>query len=219
MASGAFFGALHFGVSSLQLLVCGYGGVLVSQGKLNSGDLVAVSSQLLQLMRAFAGFSATLSNLAKAITGSESLFSIVKTVPSVDLPVRRHSIVYPKSVEGKLKFEDVTFRYPSRPNQVVLEKFNLVVESGQVVALVGASGAGKSTVGVLLERFYDPIEGRIMLDDNLMVDLDPHWLRRQIGIVEQSPALFDASIRENILYGSFEASEEDLLKASKQVWF
>jgi len=98
--------------------------------------------------------------------------------------------------------ENVSFAYAGRPEHRVLVNLNLVANPGDIIALVGESGAGKSTVGRLIQRYYDPSDGRLLLDGEDFRILDVRWLRAQIGFVEQEPVLFDRPIRENIAYGS-----------------
>lgn len=102
---------------------------------------------------------------------------------------------------GELIFKDVSFSFPSRPTAPILHNFNVHIEPGTVTAIVGRSGSGKSTVGSLLLRFYDPQCGSISLDGVDLKDLNPKWLRQNIGAVNQEPVLFSGTIRENILYG------------------
>ncbi|KAK4261467.1 hypothetical protein QN277_004459 [Acacia crassicarpa] len=118
-------------------------------------------------------------------------------------------------VEGHIQFKGVCFSYPSRPEVVIFNNLNIDIPSGKVVALVGESGSGKSTVISLIERFYEPFSGQILLDGNNIKELDLKWLRRQIGLVNQEPALFATSIRENILYGKDDATLEELQRAVK----
>lgn len=118
-------------------------------------------------------------------------------------------------LEGHIQFKDVCFSYPSRPDVVIFNKFCLDIPSGKIVALVGGSGSGKSTVVSLIERFYEPLSGQILLDGNDIRELDIKWLRQQIGLVNQEPALFATSIRENILYGKDEATLEEITRAAK----
>ncbi|KAL2344233.1 hypothetical protein Fmac_005518 [Flemingia macrophylla] len=116
-------------------------------------------------------------------------------------------------LEGHVKFMDVSFNYPSRPDVAIFNNFCLEIPSGKIVALVGGSGSGKSTVISLIERFYEPLSGQILLDGRNIRDLDIKWLRQQIGLVNQEPALFATSIRENILYGKDDATPEEINKA------
>ena len=118
-------------------------------------------------------------------------------------------------LEGHIEFRDVCFSYPSRPDVIIFNKFGLDIPSGKIVALVGGSGSGKSTVISLIERFYKPLSGTILLDGNDIRDLDLKWLRQQIGLVNQEPALFATSIRENILYGKDDATLDELTSAAK----
>lgn len=118
-------------------------------------------------------------------------------------------------VDGHIQFKDLTFSYPSRPDVVIFDKLNLNIPAGKIVALVGGSGSGKSTVISLIERFYEPISGVVLLDGNNILDLDLKWLRGQIGLVNQEPALFATTIRENILYGKNDATAEEIGRAAK----
>lgn len=118
-------------------------------------------------------------------------------------------------LEGHIQFNNVTFSYPSRPDVTIFNMFCLDIPSGKIVALVGGSGSGKSTVISLIERFYEPLSGEILLDGTNIRDLDIKWLRQQIGLVNQEPALFATSIRENILYGKDEATLDEITRAAK----
>jgi ATP-binding cassette subfamily B (MDR/TAP) protein 1 len=118
-------------------------------------------------------------------------------------------------MRGELALEDVSFSYPSRPDASIFSKFSLTVPAGATVALGGQSGSGKSTVIQLVERFYDPLAGSVLLDGVDIRELQLEWLRKQIGLVSQEPVLFATSIRENILYGKPDASEEEVVAAAK----
>ena len=111
-------------------------------------------------------------------------------------------ILQQEDFHGDIALQDVCFKYPARPEVRVLSDFTMSVTSGQTVALVGCSGCGKSTVVALIERFYDPLVGKISLDGTDLKNLNLSWLRSQIGLVSQEPVLFDASIAENIRYGA-----------------
>ncbi|KAF5735037.1 P-glycoprotein [Tripterygium wilfordii] len=118
-------------------------------------------------------------------------------------------------IEGHIELKNVCFSYPSRPDVLIFNNFSLNIPSGKIVALVGGSGSGKSTVISLIERFYEPLSGRILLDGSDIRELDLKWLRQQIGLVNQEPALFATSIRENILYGKDDATLEEINRAAK----
>ncbi|POM66019.1 ATP-binding cassette (ABC) Superfamily [Phytophthora palmivora] len=122
----------------------------------------------------------------------------------------------PPTVVGKIEFKDVLFRYPTRPEVTVLKNYNLIIEAGETVAFCGPSGGGKSTCIALLERFYDPICGQVLLDDVDLRLLNVRWLRDQIGLVSQEPTLFIGTIAENIAYGLDEMpSMEDIEAVAK----
>ena len=103
----------------------------------------------------------------------------------------------PMDIKGDIRFLNVKFAYPTRPDADVLNSLYLDIQPGTVVALVGASGSGKSTVGALLEKFYAPKDGTITLDGRSLATIDTKWLRANIGLVDQSPALFAASVRSS----------------------
>ncbi|KAL8552874.1 hypothetical protein ACS0TY_001523 [Phlomoides rotata] len=118
-------------------------------------------------------------------------------------------------VDGHIHFKNVKFSYPSRPDVVIFDKLCLDIPPGKIVALVGGSGSGKSTVISLIERFYEPLSGHILLDGTDVRELDLKWLRQQIGLVNQEPALFATTIRDNILYGKNDATNEEISRAAK----
>ncbi|MCA8931911.1 MAG: ATP-binding cassette domain-containing protein, partial [Rhodospirillaceae bacterium] len=120
----------------------------------------------------------------------------------------------PATAEGALAFEGLSFRYPSRPDIAVLDRFDLAITAGRSVALVGPSGAGKSTVLSLLLRFYQPTGGRILMDGVDIAEVDPADLRARIAIVPQDPVLFSTSAMENIRYGRPDASDEEVRDAA-----
>jgi len=122
-----------------------------------------------------------------------------------------------KDVIGDIEFRDVRFRYPSRPTLRILKDFSVTCRSGETTAFVGPSGSGKSTSIALLQRFYDPIKGKVLLDGHDIKILNIEWLRSIMGLVQQEPILFNLSIRDNIAYGnnSKEVSQEDIEKAAR----
>ncbi|XP_054978347.1 bile salt export pump isoform X1 [Sorex araneus] len=118
-------------------------------------------------------------------------------------------------IKGEIEFHNVTFHYPSRPDVKILNNLSMVVKSGEMTAVVGSSGAGKSTALQLIQRFYDPSKGMVTLDGHDIRSLNIQWLRAQIGIVEQEPVLFSTTIAENIRYGREDATIEDIVCAAK----
>ncbi|OBS71074.1 hypothetical protein A6R68_00385, partial [Neotoma lepida] len=119
-------------------------------------------------------------------------------------------------VKGEIEFHNVTFHYPSRPEVKILNNLNMVIKPGEMTALVGSSGSGKSTALQLIQRFYDPSEGMVTLDGHDIRSLNIRWLRDHIGVVEQEPVLFSTTIAENIRYGREEATMEEIVQAAKE---
>lgn len=139
-----------------------------------------------------------------------NIFGVVDRQPKIVSPPHPVKLA---NVAGDIRFTDVVFTYPSRPHLPVLRKFNLHVRPGQKVALVGESGCGKSTVIQLIERFYDPETGSVMVDGLDIRDLSLEQLRAVIGYVGQEPVLFATSIRENLSYGRRTATQEEMIEA------
>jgi ATP-binding cassette, subfamily B (MDR/TAP), member 1 len=161
------------------------------------------------------GRLATISpNVGAAAVAAEDIFAIIDRVPAIDTLAEVGAEL--PEVEGRLEFDTVQFAYPLRPTVTVLNDATIQVPAGATVALVGQSGCGKSTVIQLLERFYDPRSGVVRLDGVDVRTLNPHWLRRQIGLVQQEPILFARSIRENIRYGSDDASDDAMYEAARR---
>ncbi|KFK33736.1 hypothetical protein AALP_AA5G052900 [Arabis alpina] len=157
-----------------------------------------------------------LSNLkyfAEAVVAGERITKVIKRVPAIDSNNLEGQIL--EKVRGEVEFKNVKFVYPSRPETSIFDDFCLRVPSGKTVALVGGSGSGKSTVISLLQRFYDPVAGAILIDGVSIDKLQVKWLRSQMGLVSQEPALFATSIKENILFGKEDASMEDVVEAAK----
>lgn len=159
----------------------------------------------------FAGLSEIFSEIKKTLGATERLFQILRQTPESGRAVPPIPV---PSGTGSIVFNMVNFAYPTRPLQPALCDFNLSIKPGKLVAFVGPSGAGKTTVLRLLLRLYDPQTGCITLDGADLRDLEPGDLRCQIAIVSQEPAIFSGTVRENILYGNPAATEEQLLKAS-----
>uniref|UniRef100_A0A8C5VB47 P-type phospholipid transporter n=1 Tax=Microcebus murinus TaxID=30608 RepID=A0A8C5VB47_MICMU len=152
---------------------------------------------------------------AKAKLSAAHLFMLFERQPLIDSDSEEG--LRPDKFEGNVAFNEVVFNYPSRPKVPVLQGLSLEVKKGQTLALVGSSGCGKSTVVQLLERFYDPLAGTVLLDGQQAKKLNVQWLRARLGIVSQEPILFDCSIAENIAYGdnSRTVSQDEIVSAAK----
>ncbi|XP_051126752.1 ABC transporter B family member 15-like [Andrographis paniculata] len=155
----------------------------------------------------------TLRYFSEAKAAAEHIKKVMLRVPKIDSDSIDGQIL--QTVSGQVEFRHVKFAYPSRPESKIFEDFNLKIPAGKTVALVGGSGSGKSTIVSLLQRFYDPLGGEILLDGVDIKNLQLKWLRSQMGLVSQEPALFATSIKENILFGKEDASMDDVIEASK----
>ncbi|KAK3611392.1 hypothetical protein CHS0354_036589 [Potamilus streckersoni] len=154
-----------------------------------------------------------LNSISTAKGAAAVLFDIIDNKPKIDpSSTEGHRL---NAVQGKIEFYGVNFSYPTRSDVKVLENFSLRVNPGETVALVGHSGCGKSTVVNLIQRLYDPQDGKICLDEVNVRDLNVRWLRQNIGIVSQEPVLFGFTIRENILLGNPTATEDQIINAAK----
>jgi ATP-binding cassette subfamily B protein len=151
--------------------------------------------------------------IQRAAGAMERLSELLEATPKIAAPAQ--PLELPKRVEGRIRFERVTFRYPSRPEVAALDEFSLEVAPGETIAFVGPSGAGKSTTFQMLLRFYDPESGAVRIDERRLADLEPVALRRQIGLVPQETVLFGASARENIRYGRPGASDAEIEDAAR----
>lgn len=205
-----FAGTASFGAYAAIAVVLWYGGILLADGRLTMGELTSFLLYTFTLAMSIAALSGLWQDFMKAVGASERVFELVDRTPLVGSGERT-----PTKTEGAVRFERVEFAYPTRPDSPVLTGLDLELAPGRVVALVGPSGGGKSTVAALLSRFYDPLHGRVLLDDVDYRELNADWLRRQVGVVSQEPILFATSIRENILYGRSAASIEDVVAAAK----
>lgn len=185
----------------------------VMAGRISAGELGQAAFYVAIFAGAVAVLGEVYGDLLRAAGASERLMELLHTRSPVQSPAHART---PAAVEqgSALQFEALGFSYPSRPQQKALDGFDLSVQAGQTVALVGASGAGKTTVFGLLLRFYDPQQGRIMLDGIAIQDLSLSDLRQRIAIVPQEPVMFSSSALENIRYGRPDASDEEVKAAA-----
>ncbi|XP_010430844.1 PREDICTED: ABC transporter B family member 22-like [Camelina sativa] len=151
---------------------------------------------------------------SEASVAGERIIKVIKRVPNIDSDNKDGQILH--KVKGEVEFKHVKFMYPSRPETSICDDFCLKIPSGKTVALVGGSVSGKSTVISLLQRFYDPIAVDILIDGVSICKLQVKWLRSQMGLVSQGPALFATSIQENILFGKEDASMDEVVEAAKK---
>jgi ATP-binding cassette subfamily B protein len=185
----------------------------VFEGRLTAGGLTAFIFYAVIVANAAFVLAEVYGELQRAAGASERLLELLATESRVAAPANPVALPPPR---GRVAFEDVTFFYPSRPATPALDRFSLAVEPGEVVALVGPSGAGKTTVFQLLLRFYDPSSGRVAIDGVDARAADPRELRRRVAVVAQDPVVFATTVRENVRYGRPEAGEREVLEALSQ---
>ncbi len=209
LAGSIFMGATYTGIYAAIALVLGYGGSLVAAGELTAGALTAFLVYTLLIAMGLGTLADIWAEAMRGLGAAERVFELIDRAPAMQL---RGGRTLPR-VAGRLAYEAVTFSYPARADTEVLHGVDLLVEPGEVVALVGPSGSGKSTLGALLVRLYDPSSGRLTLDGVDVRELDPSWLRAQVGVVSQEPVLFSTTIAENVRYGRPGASDAEVRDA------
>jgi ATP-binding cassette, subfamily B, bacterial len=199
---------LSFGAVGLLLWV---GAHDVFAGRLSAGSLTAFIFYAVIVANATFVLAEVYGELQRAAGASERLLELLDTESRIRGPA--NPVALPLPPEGRVAFEDVTFHYPSRPTVAALDRFSLAVEPGEVVALVGPSGAGKTTVFQLLLRFYDPASGRVAIDGLDARSADPRELRKRVAVVAQDPVIFASSVLDNVRYGRPDAEEDEVRDA------
>src|SRR5947207_397785 len=203
---------LAFGAVGVILWI---GGHDVLAGRISAGELSAFVFYAVLVAGAVGAVSEVIGDLQRAAGATERLMELLATEPSIRAPANPQVLPQRLGNEkaGEVRFERVTFHYPSRPDTAALSDFSLSVSRGEKVALVGPSGAGKSTVFQLLLRYYDPDSGTISVDDVGLSEADPREARRRIALVPQDPVIFAASVAENVRYGRPGASDAQVRAA------
>jgi subfamily B ATP-binding cassette protein MsbA len=210
LLNAAFWSIIGMLFMSVLVGIFWYGGVEVLADRLTAGDLVAFIFYAFSIAQSVGSLSRLYTSYSTAAGASERVFELIDTVPEIaDAP---DAEPLPR-VRGRVTFEDVTFGY--EPGQPVLRGLSFDVEPGRTVALVGPSGAGKTTLVNLIPRFYDPDAGRIYVDGHDLRDVQARSVRDQIGLVSQEIQLFGASIAENIRYGRLDASDDEVRAAAR----
>eukprot|EP00879_Flechtneria_rotunda_P003779 GHRR01004019.1.p1 GENE.GHRR01004019.1~~GHRR01004019.1.p1 ORF type:complete len:1293 (+),score=472.26 GHRR01004019.1:779-4657(+) len=209
---GVTLGGMQFVMFCSYAIALFYGAVRISQGYYTGGDVMSV--MFAALMGAFSlGLAApNLQYFSKGASAGSKVFEVINLQPAIDAECDGDQ---PPTIKGSLQLEGVSFAYPARPDVTVLKGLTLDIPAGKTVALVGSSGSGKSTVVGLIERFYDPLEGRVLLDGKDIKTLKLEWLRTQVGLVSQEPTLFATTIYDNILQGREGATEAEVHEAAK----
>ncbi|KAF1866468.1 hypothetical protein Lal_00017851 [Lupinus albus] len=212
-AKGMGLGATYFVVFCCYALLLWYGGYLVRHHYTNGGLAIATMFAVMIGGLGLGQSAPSMAAFTKARVAAAKIFHIIDHKPSIDR--NSESGLELESVTGLVELKSVDFSYPSRQDVRVLNDFSLNVPAGKTIALVGSSGSGKSTVVSLIERFYDPSSGQVLLDGHDIKTLKLRWLRQQIGLVSQEPALFATTIRENILLGRPDADQGEIEEAAR----
>ncbi len=189
------------------------GGHDVIAGKVTAGELSAFVFFAVVVAGSVGGLAEVVGELQRAAGAAERLMDLLATEPDITAP--DNPVPLPDPPAGRVVFDDVTFHYPTRPEAAALERFSLSVEPGETVALVGPSGAGKTTVFQLLLRFYDPDDGVIALDGVNLCEADPAAVRARMALVPQEPVVFAAAAADNIRYGRPDADDRDVRAAAE----
>ncbi|XP_055005950.1 bile salt export pump isoform X2 [Boleophthalmus pectinirostris] len=212
---GIFQGYLWFIIFMCYALAFWYGSKLVLDTKeMSPGTLIQVFFGVLSGAISLGQASPCLEAFASGRAAAKIIFDTIDREPLIDcLSEEGHKL---DRVKGDIEFQDITFYYPSRPDVKILNKLNMEVKAGETTAFVGPSGMGKSTTIQLIQRFYDPHEGKVTLDGHDIRGLNIQWLRSLIGVVEQEPVLFGTTIAENIRYGRQDVSMDDIIHAAKE---
>lgn len=213
LVKGVGLGSTFCVIFCCYALLLWYGGWLVRHHDTNGGLAISTMFSVMIGGLALGQSTPSMTAFGKAKSAAVNIFRTIDHRPKID---RNYSngITLP-AVTGHVELRNVSFAYPSRPEMPVLSRFSLNIPAGKTVAMVGRSGSGKSTVVALIERFYDPIEGQVLLDGYNIKALQLKWLRQQIGLVSQEPALFATSIKENMLLGREDASQVEMEEAAR----
>ncbi|KAI9206111.1 P-loop containing nucleoside triphosphate hydrolase protein [Polychytrium aggregatum] len=209
---GLFQGLLNSSIGAMILMILYFGGSLVAKGEMTGGQLMTFMVATQNAQRSLSQIGVLFGQVVKALGSANRIFEYIYTAPQI--PTRGGLQL--ESFKGEIEFVNVEFRYPTRPQHPVLHNFSLKVPVGKIVALCGQSGSGKSTIGQLIERFYEADAGSILIDGVDIRKLDPSWLRNNIGYISQEPILFASTIYENIRYGRPGATREEVEAAARQ---
>nr|DAD48108.1 TPA_asm: hypothetical protein HUJ06_018045 [Nelumbo nucifera] len=210
-ASGMGLGTVLVIIFSSYGLAIWYGSKLIIEKGYNGGVVINIIMSLMTGGMSLGQTSPCLNAFAAGQAAAYKMFETIKRKPLID-PYDMSGIVL-GDIKGNIELKDIYFSYPARPNVHIFSGFSLQIPSGTTVALVGQSGSGKSTVISLVERFYDPHSGEVLIDGVNLKELQLRWIRGKIGLVSQEPILFATTIRENIAYGKENATNEEIRSA------
>ncbi|KAK0076229.1 hypothetical protein PV325_005731 [Microctonus aethiopoides] len=212
---GLFQAGTNLFLNGILLSTLYFGGHLMSSGQLSPGDLMAFLMATQTIQRSLAQMSLLFGTYVRGVSAGARIFEYLKMPPSPMMVNGKN--IDDVTLAGSVEFKNVTFNYPTRPDFIVLNDFNLNIPAGTSVGIVGSSGNGKSTVATLLERMYDVNDGSINIDGIDIRTLNSSDLRGKVlGYIDQEPVLFSTTIMENIRYGQTEASDAEVIEVAKE---
>ncbi|KAK4351582.1 hypothetical protein RND71_030895 [Anisodus tanguticus] len=211
LATGLGLGSLFAIIYCSYALAIWYGARLILDKGYTGGQVLNVIIAVLTASMSLGQASPCMSAFAAGQAAAFKMFETIKRKPEIDAYDTSGKIL--DDIRGDIELNDVYFSYPARPDEQIFGGFSLFVQSGTTAALVGQSGSGKSTVVSLIERFYDPQSGQVLVDGINLKDFQLKWIRGKIGLVSQEPVLFTESIKENIVYGKHDATTEEIKAA------
>ncbi|KAL3831643.1 hypothetical protein ACJMK2_023371 [Sinanodonta woodiana] len=213
---GLCTGAVWFFSFAAMAIAFWYGTELIINKELGfePGNIITIFFSVIMGTSFLAQAFPAVETISAARAAATRVFEIIERDSDIDVTAEKGYI--PKTVSGNIELKDIHFHYPSRRDVQVLKGLSLRVDVGKTVALVGSSGSGKSTVVQLIQRFYNPQQGQVLLDGRAIEDLNLKWLREQIGVVSQEPVLFATTIRENIRYGRKDVTDDEIEDAAKK---
>jgi ABC-type multidrug transport system fused ATPase/permease subunit len=209
--TACFMGIATLTTYGFGTVLIGYAAELVARGTLLVGELASFLIYTVMVGMSFGSLAEVWTELMRASGSIHRVFELLDRARKASSKPG----LAPSSAEGSLEFRALCFAYPMRPERPVLEHIDLSLRAGEVVALVGSSGAGKSTLAAMLLRMYEPTAGTILLDGLPLCELDPSWLRAQVGLVSQEPVLFAGTIADNIRYARPSASDAEVEAAAR----
>ncbi|TCD63929.1 GTPase-activating protein [Steccherinum ochraceum] len=211
--SGGGMAVFFFVIYAAYALAFNFGTTLINEGRADAGIVVNVFLSIMVGSFSLAMLAPEMQAITSACGAAAKLYDIIDRVPSIDSA--SPDGLKPGSCVGEVSFENVSFNYPSRPDVAVIKDLSITFPAGKTVALVGASGSGKSTVIALTERFYDPLSGVVRVDGTDVKTLNVRWLRSQIGLVSQEPTLFATTIKGNVAHGLIGTAHEHAYEEEK----
>lgn len=213
LAAGLGTGGILFFTFNVYAAMLWFGAQLIVHGSYTGGKVITVLFSIIIGTGALGQSTPSLTAIAAGSVAAHKMLKVIKRVPGVDVSDEGGQIL--GALQGHIHLQNIKFAYPTRPGHDVFTNFTLAIPAGTTAALVGESGSGKSTVVCLIERFYDPQSGEVLIDGINLKKLKLSWFRSQVGLVSQDPILLGASIRDNIAYGRDDATQEQIHAAAE----